>query len=86
MRIQARLFLGTAVLVLALMGIQWWLHIHQLSAIQQNLGEVASEVGAQVLARSPAMFVNMIPAKRVEGLDLKDLAGVKDQVVNRLEA
>ena len=30
MRIQTRLFLGTAALVLALMALQWWLYARQL--------------------------------------------------------
>jgi signal transduction histidine kinase len=76
MRIQARLFLGTAVLVLALMGIQWWLHVRQLSAIQRNLGEVASTVGAEVLALSPRMLVHRLTTPHIEELDIAGLAEV----------
>jgi signal transduction histidine kinase len=76
MRIQARLFLGTAVLVLALMGIQWWLHVHQLGAIQRNLDEVASTVGAEVLALSPKMLVHQIAPPHLEKIDIAKLAEV----------
>jgi signal transduction histidine kinase len=72
MRIQARLFLGTAVLVLALMGIQWWLHVRQLGAIQRNLGDVASTVGAEMLALSPR--IHRITTPHFDKLDIAGLA------------
>ncbi len=49
MRIQARLFLGTAILVLALMLAQWWLHARQLEAVEQQLSLVATSVSKGLL-------------------------------------
>jgi signal transduction histidine kinase len=49
MRIQTRLFLGTAALVLALMGLQWWLYARQLRAIEADLTRVATTVGEGLL-------------------------------------
>ncbi len=50
MRIQTRLFLGTALLVLALVAVQWWLHGRQLRAIERELGAVAATVGKDLLS------------------------------------
>lgn len=44
MRIQTRLFLGTAMLVLALTAVQWWLHQRQLAAVESELSAVATAV------------------------------------------
>ncbi len=49
MRIQVRLFVGTALLVLALMAVQWWLHLRQLQAMQRELAQVATTVGERLL-------------------------------------
>jgi len=49
MRIQTRLFLGTAVLVLALMGLQWWIYARQLRSIEDELTNVAATVGKGVM-------------------------------------
>jgi len=49
MRIQTRLFLTTAVLVLALMGLQWWLYARELKAIEGDLARVATTVGEGIL-------------------------------------
>lgn len=57
MRIQTRLFLGTALLVLALMATQWWLHLRQLRAMEAELGAVAASVGKDILAFGPNTFV-----------------------------
>jgi len=46
MRIRTRLFLGTALIVLALLGVQWWLQQRHLKAIEDELTQVAMEVGA----------------------------------------
>jgi signal transduction histidine kinase len=56
MRIQTRLFLGTAALVLALMAVQWWLHARQLRAIERDLGRVATSVGKEILSGETAIF------------------------------
>ncbi len=56
MRIQTRLFLGTAALVLALMGLQWWLYSRQLQAIEDELSHVATSVGKGVLTAEMAIF------------------------------
>lgn len=53
MRIQTRLFVGTAMLVLALMGVQWWLHQRQLNSIEQELATVATTVGKRLLEAEP---------------------------------
>ena len=53
MRIQTRLFLGTALLVLALMATQWWLHLRQLRAMEAELGAVAASVGKDILKFGP---------------------------------
>ncbi len=57
MRIQTRLFLGTALLVLALMATQWWLHLRQLRAMEAELGAVAASVGKDILQFGPNTFV-----------------------------
>lgn len=49
MRIQTRLFLVIGALVLALVGIQLWLHQRQLRAVEQGLGLVATSVGRDLL-------------------------------------
>ncbi|MCP4895383.1 MAG: HAMP domain-containing histidine kinase [bacterium] len=49
MRIQARLFLGTTILVLSLMAVQWWVHVRQVRAIQNELGSIATSVGRHFL-------------------------------------
>jgi signal transduction histidine kinase len=56
MRIQTRLFLGTAVLVLALMGLQWWIYARQLRSIEDELTNVAATVGKGVLTAEFAFF------------------------------
>lgn len=49
MRIQTRLFLGTALLVLVLTATQWSLHRRQLVAIERELSAVATAVGKGIL-------------------------------------
>lgn len=58
MRIQTRLFLGTAALVLAVMGLQWWLYARQLRSIEEDLTNVAASVGKDVLSAEIAFFSN----------------------------
>ena len=60
MRIQTRLFLGTAALVLALMGLQWWLYSRQLRAIEDELSHVATSVGKGVLTAEMAIFGGVV--------------------------
>lgn len=52
MRIRTQLFLGTAALILALVGIQWWLQLQQLKAIEREVSNVAATVGEKVLFSS----------------------------------
>lgn len=52
MRIRTQLFLGTAALILALVGIQWWLQLQQLKAIEREVGNVAATVGEKVILSS----------------------------------
>jgi len=56
MRIQTRLFLGTAALVLALMGLQWWIYSRQLRSIEDDLTRVATTVGKEMLTAEKAFF------------------------------
>lgn len=51
MRLRPRLFLWTALLVLALTGVQWWLHLRQLTTLERELGVVATSVGEGLLKR-----------------------------------
>ncbi len=57
MRIQTRLFLGTALLVLTLMAVQWWLHLRQMRAMEAELGAVAAAVGKDILQFGPATLL-----------------------------
>ena len=56
MRIQTRLFLGTAALVLALMALQWWLYARQLRSIEDEVTRAATTVGTRVLSAERAIF------------------------------
>jgi signal transduction histidine kinase len=56
MRIQTRLFVGTAALVLSLMAIQWWLYSRQLRSIEQELTDVATTVGKGMLDAEHIFF------------------------------
>ena len=56
MRIQTRLFLGTATLVLALMALQWWLYARQLRSIENQVTRVATTVGTSILTGERAIF------------------------------
>jgi signal transduction histidine kinase len=69
MRIQTRLFLGTATLVLALMALQWWLYARQLRAIEGDLTRVATSVGKEILSGDLNMFVERLPA--ADGKDVE---------------
>ena len=60
MRIQTRLFLGTAALVLALVAVQWWLHLRQLGTIERGIGSVATAVGQRILAEDFQVFVQQL--------------------------
>ena len=66
MRIQSRLFLGTAALVLALMGLQWWLYSRQLRSIEEDLTRVAASVGKDVLSAEIAFFGNVVSEQSVD--------------------
>ena len=60
MRIQTRLFLGTAALVLALMATQWWLYARQLRSIEDEVTRVATTVGTRVLSAERAIFGDVL--------------------------
>jgi signal transduction histidine kinase len=49
MRIRTQLFLGTSLLVMALVGLGWWLQHRQLQALERELDEVATWVGETLL-------------------------------------
>lgn len=51
MRIQTRIFLVLSLLVLAVVGVQVWLHYRQMQAVEQSLGKVATSVGREILTR-----------------------------------
>ena len=57
MRIQTRLFVGTAALVLALTATQWLLHRRQLAAIERELGVVATAVGKGILEQELEVLI-----------------------------
>ena len=63
MRIQTRLFLGTAALVLTLMGIQWWLYSRQLRSIEDDFSKVATSIGASVLTAERTFFGGVGPTR-----------------------
>lgn len=48
MRIRTQLFAGTALLVIGLVGIQWWLQNRQLQELDQQLAELAVQVGREI--------------------------------------
>jgi len=82
MRIQTRLFLGTALLVLALMATQWWLHLRQLRAMEAELGAVAASVGKDILQFGPNTFIregNMETHGMVwvDGQEIEEVDGVR---------
>jgi uncharacterized membrane protein YhfC len=60
MRIQTRLFLGTAALVVVLTATQWWLHRRQLVAIEHELGAVATAVGKGILDERVQVLVQRL--------------------------
>jgi len=64
MRLQTRFFLGTSVLVLAVMAAQWWLHMRQLGALPAVVGAVATSVGRDLLGPEPQLIV--MPREEVE--------------------
>ena len=51
MRIQTRIFLVLSLLVLAVVGVQLWLHYRQMQAVERSLGSVATSVGKDLLTR-----------------------------------
>jgi len=70
MRIQTRLFLGTATLVLALMALQWWLYARQLKAIEADLTHVATSVGKEILSGNLNVFLERLPLTDDEDVQL----------------
>jgi signal transduction histidine kinase len=70
MRIQTRLFLGTATMVLALMALQWWLYARQLRAIEEDLARVATSVGKEILSGDLNMFVEHFPSAPDKDVEL----------------
>jgi signal transduction histidine kinase len=51
MRIQTRIFLMLSLLVLAVVGVQVWLHYRQMKAVERSLGSVATSIGRDMLTR-----------------------------------
>ncbi len=51
MRIQTRIFLMLSLLVLAVVGVQVWLHYRQMQAVERSLGTVATSIGRDLLTR-----------------------------------
>ena len=70
MRIQTRLFLGTATLVLALMALQWWLYARQLRAIEEDLARVATSVGKEILSGDLNVFLEHFPLAQDKDVQL----------------
>ena len=94
MRIQTRLFLGTAALVLALMGLQWWIYSRQLRSIEGDLGRVATTVGREILSGDLNVFfdesdggaeahagLSWVAAERIPATDEITKSGVDAPVV-----
>ena len=82
MRIQTRLFLGTALLVLALMATQWWLHLRQLRAMEAELGAVAASVGKDILQFGRNTFIREGNREAdgmvwVDGQEIEEVDGVR---------
>lgn len=67
MRIQNRLFLATALPVLALVGAQWWLHQRQVRALERELGVLATIVGRDVLAESLELLAPVMEVAPLNG-------------------
>ena len=91
MRIQTRLFLGTAALVLALMGLQWWIYSRQLRSIEGDLGRVATTVGREILSGDLNVFFDEIDsdAEAHTGLAWVTAEGIPatdEETKGRLEA
>ena len=61
MRIRTQLFLGTSLLVMALVGLGWWLQHRQLQALERELNEVATWVG-ETLLKAPGQTVHNVTA------------------------
>jgi signal transduction histidine kinase len=82
MRIQTRLFLGTAALVLALMALQWWLYARQLRSIEDEVTRAATTVGTRVLSAERAIFGGalMAGAHHVR-VDLEDAVAVDGEAL-----
>ena len=80
MRIQTRLFLGTALLVLSLTAAQWWLHLRQLRAVESELGAVAASVGKDILQFGPDVLIPDLSQKPhgmvwVDGEEVEQVEG-----------
>jgi signal transduction histidine kinase len=88
MRIQTRLFLGTALLVLTLTAAQWWLHLRQLRAVESELGAVAASVGKDILQFGPEALIPELNQEThgmvwVDGEDVEQVEGARVERIVR---
>ncbi len=74
MRLQTRLFLGAAALVLAMAAAQWFIVARQLRAVEREVGTVASSVGEELLT-SPVLFVRGFSVNSTPPLTWVDAGG-----------
>ncbi len=83
MRIQTRLFLGTAALVLALMGLQWWIYTRQLRSIEDDVTRVATSVGTNILSAEREFFSEIAgDGVRKVWVDASDRDGADDDMLD----
>jgi signal transduction histidine kinase len=78
MRIQTRIFLMLSLLVLAVVGVQVWLHYRQIKAVERSLGTVATSIGRDVLARQLEVVEQL-------GMDRETIKGGPESVLVKHE-
>jgi len=67
MRIQTRIFLMLSLLVLAVVGVQVWLHYRQMKAVERSLGTVATSIGRDMLRRQLEVVERLGMARSIQG-------------------
>ncbi len=75
MRIQTRIFLVLSLLVLAVVGVQVWLHYRQMQAVERSLGTVATSVGRDLLTRQMEVIERLGLISEPLGVDVERLPG-----------
>ncbi len=75
MRIQTRIFLVLSLLVLAVVGVQVWLHYRQMQAVERSLGTVATSIGKDLLTRQMEVIERLGLIPEPLGADVERLPG-----------